>query len=229
MNRKSFTLIELLVVIAIIAILAAMLLPALSQAREKARSVACLSNIKQVGLGMVMYTSDSREQWPKGDSVAWGQGAAYPDGPHGGFVDPIFNYINDPNVFTCPSDSAMSCVVSGSSHTYWSSYLNLHNPSASRINNCELSYGYNWQLAYQMMSNVDKPSQTAIFADMIERPYFYCDGNAIPGGYAISRNHSDRVGRAAERHNKSVNIAFVDGHATRVGVDQIGSTMARCW
>src|SRR5215467_667793 len=64
-HRKSgFTLIELLVVIAIIAILAAILFPVFAQAREKARAISCVSNMKQIGLGMMMYVQDFDETYP---------------------------------------------------------------------------------------------------------------------------------------------------------------------
>jgi len=64
MKKRLFTLIELLVVIAIIAILAAMLLPALSKAREKARSISCTSNLKQLGMKMLMYSDEYGEHLP---------------------------------------------------------------------------------------------------------------------------------------------------------------------
>src|SRR5690242_21003145 len=75
-GKRGFTLIELLVVIAIIAILAAILFPVFAQAREKARATSCLSNLKQIGTGCMMYIQDYDETYPLGytwdENDAWG-------------------------------------------------------------------------------------------------------------------------------------------------------------
>ncbi len=91
-KEKGFTLIELLIVIAIIGILAGILLPALSKARESGRRTACASNLKQIGLGLIMYSNENVEVFPVGGTAMNDLNLLYPD------------YIAERGVFRCPSD-----------------------------------------------------------------------------------------------------------------------------
>src|SRR6266496_4052376 len=112
MRRTGFTLIELLVVIAIIAILAAILFPVFAQARDKARQATCLSNLKQVGLGLAMYNQDYDEKMPSVCSwgKAWNHGSAATLCPPlekakvpAYFQDFLVPYVKNEGIWYCPS------------------------------------------------------------------------------------------------------------------------------
>src|SRR6201986_3709206 len=91
--KRGFTLIELLVVIAIIAILAAILFPVFAQAREKGRQTACISNMRQIGMGMMMYKQYFDDSYP-----------AFTGNPTANFVQPYIDpYLKNTAVWACPT------------------------------------------------------------------------------------------------------------------------------
>ena len=114
--RRAFTLIELLVVIAIIAILAAMLLPALSNAKQKAWTTSCNSNLHQIGLGMRMFADDNNELFPEsGSTIYWGTNDVAPPFGSGkpSWMEQIFSYVGSTNAYNCPGNVQLPAAEQG--------------------------------------------------------------------------------------------------------------------
>ena len=118
-RRSAFTLIELLVVIAIIAILAAILFPVFAQARDKARQTACLSNMKQMGLGFMMYVQDFDETFPGNLQCMPPINGGSTSDTRVPFDRQIFPYTKNDQIFTCPSDHENRAAASNGGLHFW--------------------------------------------------------------------------------------------------------------
>jgi prepilin-type N-terminal cleavage/methylation domain-containing protein/prepilin-type processing-associated H-X9-DG protein len=208
---RGFTLIELLVVIAIIAILAAILFPVFARARENARRSSCMSNLKQIGIGIMQYTQDYDEVLP------WYQTTT----PTRGWADSVQPYIKSTQVFQCPSDvtgpppifgtdPAGANAVAGDSYYGASDYA--INQNLSRAT----PLAANGVTASVTLASITTTAQTVMAMDYTA-PVLATKNSNIGSCPACGGNRSTglaqfRVG-TGQRHLEGTNWLMVDGHA----------------
>ncbi|MBC8139293.1 MAG: prepilin-type N-terminal cleavage/methylation domain-containing protein [Fibrella sp.] len=232
-RRTGFTLIELLVVIAIIAIVAAILFPVFAQARGKARQASCLSNQKQVLLGLMQYVQDYDEQM----MPAWmtGNGAFYNSGQNIIWNQHLHPYTKSTGVFLCPDDQNQDVPV-----TTWAKP-----DPASYVKPFITSYIYNFSLCLPgsspgwvgyVMADIQKPSTTVFMTDggvranaaapwvtekSTIKPSAYLLQDPVVGWFpSLVQSTNTDWGAPAIRHSGFTNVGFMDGHVKTMKAEQ---------
>ena len=198
--KRAFTLIELLVVIAIIAILAALLLPALARSKQKAWVSSCLSNMKQVGLGMRMFADDNEDRYPQsGGSITWDPTS--PDSPTNGWMQQIYGYVQNTNVYHCPGNAQLP-VKNQSPFNYFNgvraAYVAAGNQRAA-VNSRQILF----PAAYVLAGDTIDSAQFFLLDDDDKDDYSQnCVGGAINGTPVVEW----------QAHNGGQDILFGDAH-----------------
>jgi prepilin-type N-terminal cleavage/methylation domain-containing protein len=205
MKKNAFTLIELLVVIAIISILAAILFPVFSQAREKARQTECLSNEKQIGLAVQQYVTDYDERMFYRAGWAYSRSGDITQINQIRWWNLLMPYVNNNNVWACPSDGNPSPSVDDNGNkTILRSYIAVS--TAESLTLAQVDDPVETMVAVEKWGTATESSAgpTSIADSWIE---------PFSGDFNWSPFTAGQTWTAANRHFGMINCIFFDGHA----------------